>query len=296
MKYLSVDCHLDFASPTRFRVNPLFMIRSILGNSLRHECCSDLKIKCAECGNSDECLFSNFFEGVRNKNGMRMHPYSLHMLDEFDLHVAIESFNFRIILYGDDAASMYPYIYVAFVKAGERGITKERIPFQFSVLKTGLKNHGKDISIKDAVENWSEETSDYGSFSGKIRLSIKTPLRFQYRGHYGTDFSLRDLFSCLLRRTSGMINMFGESSFKDLNLNMEDIEMRKINLLWVDYSHYSARQQTSMMLGGLMGEIELSGSFSSPVLMLLDFAENFSAGKNVVFGLGNVEVWKKEAV
>ena len=81
-----------------------------------------------------------------------------------------------------------------------------------------------------------------------------------------------------------MINMFGESSFKDLNLNMDDIEMRKINLHWVDYSHYSARQQTSMMLGGLMGEIELSGNFSSPVLMLLDFAENFSAGKNVVFG------------
>lgn len=295
MRYLSVDCHLDFASPVRFRINPLFMIRSILGNSLRHECCIGLKSKCESCDNREECLYSTFFEGIQTSSGgMRVHPYSLHMIDEVFPDSVIDSFNFRIIIYGDNIASVYPYVYVAFVNAGERGITRERIPFTFNVIKTGLKAHSDEISIKDAVEIWSEDDNDYVPFSGRIRLSARTPLRFQYRGHYGMDFTTRELFSCLIRRASSMISMFGESTVKEFNVDLDDIEMRKINLHWVDYSHYSARQQTAMMLGGVMGDIELSGSFTASAVKVLDFADKFSAGKNVVFGLGNMEIWKKE--
>lgn len=297
MRYLSVDCHLDFTSPVRFGVNPLFMIRSILGNSLRHECCIGLKSKCVACENKEECLYNIFFEGIQTSSGgMRMHPYSLHMIDDVFPGSTIDSFNFRIIFYGNNVASVYPYVYVAFVSAGERGITKERIPFTFNVTKIGLKPHSGEISIRDAVENWSENDNDYNPFSGRIRLSMRTPLRFQYRGHYGMDFTTRELFSCLMRRASGMISMFGESTVKEFNVDLEDIEMRKINLHWVDYSHYSARQQTAMMLGGLMGDIELSGCFPAGAVKVLDFADKFSAGKNVVFGLGNIEIWKKETL
>lgn len=296
MKYLTLDCRLCFIEPVRFTVNPLFLIRSILGNSLRHECCSSVGQKCRDCESSSSCVYDWFFEGIRPENGkgMRMHPYSLRLIDNAVLHKRVDKFDFGITLYGDEASIIYPYIYIAFVKAGQHGILRDRIPFAFQILGAGDGSKIGNESIKDSIEIWSENASDYDPFSGRIRISMLTPLRFQYGGHYGLDFTKEEFFSCLSRRMNAMISVFGESE-ADYHMSTDHIGMEKHDLRWVDYSHYSARQKTTMMLGGVMGDIELEGDFSSHDMMILDFAEKFSVGKNAVFGLGNIEIWKKEA-
>ena len=296
MRYLALDCRLSFSNPVRFTVNPLFLIRSILGNSLRHECCVENGMKCKDCESASSCVYDWFFEGIRpdKGKGMRMHPYSLHLIDDPGMRIPVDSFDFRIILYGEEATTIYPYIYIAFIKAGERGILRDRTPFGFQVLRTGIDGDMENLSIRDAVAMWSESISDYRPFSGQIRISMLTPLRFQYKGHYGLDFTNEEFLSCLSRRMNAMISVFGEADV-GYYMNSERIMMGKKNLRWVDYSHYSARQQAAMRLGGIMGDIVLDGDFSPSDMMILDFAEKFSVGKNVAFGLGNVEIWKREA-
>lgn len=294
MKYLAFDCHLDFASPVRFTVNPLFMMRSVIGASLRHTCCLDLDGKCCDCTASGSCVYAQFFEGhsLNDSSGMRMQAYSLHQLDAVPLRQSLNEFEFRIIIYGDAAVSFYPYIYLAMVNAGKRGVTKDRIPFEFKVVSTGLTNRSEALSPADSVEEWAEDESAYSPFSGKMRLELVTPLRFQYGGHYGLDFSDMDLFRCLGRRMRAMLTAFG-SGEKEWSVGFESVEVSGKRIRWADYSHYSARQKESMKLGGLLGEIELEGDFSAHDMMILDFAQKFSAGKNVVFGLGNIEIWKR---
>ena len=294
MKYLSFNCHMEFGSPVRFNVNPLFMIRSVMGAALRHECCYCLSEKCPDCDRQKSCVYYQVFEGVRPDflKGMRVQAYSLHQVQKFSFGSEMQRFDFRMTLYGDSITELYPYVYLAFYNVGRRGITRDRIPFSFSVTHTSSVADDRR-SLSDSIESWSEREEDYAAFSGKIKIELKTPLRFQYKGHYGLDFSLDDFSSCLYRRMKGMLSVFGNGPVP-CGIIFDAVKMHKENIHWQDYSHYSARQKDSMMLGGILGSIELDGNFSPLDMMILDFADRFSAGKNVVFGLGNVEVWKKE--
>lgn len=295
MRYLAFVCHLKFAEPVRFTVNPLFMMRSVLGNSLRHECCLDLKRKCRDCEDSEHCTYCRFFEGVTadNSKGMKMQAYSLHQLEDISFRNRYyEEFSFRIIIYGDSAVSFYPYVYLAMVNAGKRGLGKNRIPFDFQVVETGLVRKHDSLSPADSAEEWSEAPEDYRPFSGQILLDLITPLRFQYKGHYGLDFTDEEFFRSLTRRMSGMLRTFGKKQVEMRNA-FERVYIERRRLRWSEYSHYSARQNGSMQLGGATGSVVLCGDFSSCDMMVLDFIDRFSAGKNVVFGLGNIEVWKR---
>lgn len=297
MKYLSFTCKMTFSEPIKFSINPLFLVRSILGNSLRRESCTYQGVKCNECTDQLSCLYYKVFEGVMAKNedaGMKVHPFSLHAVDIQDLNREISEFYFKVTLYGEDISSIYPYLYVAFAKAGEAGILKKRIPFSFKVVKVGQSETVANISLKNAIENWSENVEDYQGFKGQVRISTITPLRFKFKGHYGLDFTNIDLFSCLTRRMCAILSTYGECEEGREYYFNKNIEIVKKDLKWVDYGHYSARQKDLIQLGGVMGDIVLDGEFSPQDMMILDFAERFSVGKSVVFGLGCIELWKKE--
>jgi len=48
-----------------------------------------------------------------------------------------------------------------------------------------------------------------------------------------------------------------------------------------------------MMLGGLIGTIDVSGTFSQFEIKLLEAAEIFHIGKNSSFGLGKIKIKKR---
>ena len=297
MKYLPFECRLVFEVPVCFNVNPLFVVRSMLGASLRHVACPDLEARCPECGRRDSCVYNVLFEGIPAKGqerGMKVHPYLVKIAEEPSVTRERRSFSFRMVLVGEDAMGLYPYIYLALSNAGRRGILKARIPFSFEVVSAGKDGSG-NVNLAGAVCDWNEDDEGYKPFSGQVCINILTPLRFQYGGHYGMDFSAWDLFSCLERRMLAMTATYGggcgQSGRNGLDIGFKISQKR---LRWIDSNHYSARQKESMKLGGVMGSIILEGDFSSYDMKVLDFAEKFSAGKNVAFGLGDIELWKKE--
>lgn len=48
-----------------------------------------------------------------------------------------------------------------------------------------------------------------------------------------------------------------------------------------------------MELGGVIGTFKLKGSFNDFELALLNLAKISNAGKNTVFGLGQIDYWEK---
>ena len=61
-------------------------------------------------------------------------------------------------------------------------------------------------------------------------------------------------------------------------------------LRWVDFKHYSGRQDATMMLGGTMGTFNLEGTAPSTSWDALDFCATVGTGKNTSFGFGTIQV------
>ena len=61
------------------------------------------------------------------------------------------------------------------------------------------------------------------------------------------------------------------------------------HLTWHDQERYSNRQQTKMLLGGLLGRLDLEGDLP-PFVPLLRAAEILHVGKGATFGLGRIAV------
>jgi hypothetical protein len=90
--------------------------------------------------------------------------------------------------------------------------------------------------------------------------------------------------------------LYGEPSgetwdFKPLLAEAEKLNMRA-TLRWWDWERYSARQQTTMNFGGLIGGFELSGPPATleKFVPLLKMGEWLHVGKGTTFGLGKYQV------
>ena len=76
---------------------------------------------------------------------------------------------------------------------------------------------------------------------------------------------------------------------KDQMERLEEKKVIKKDFVWQDIDYYSARQKERLRLGGVVGHLIVEGLFNSQELSLLDFGQIFHAGKNVSFGLGQIE-------
>lgn len=292
---------LTFKEPVLFDINPLFLIRSLLGKELRRFCCSQKGLECVSCPLKEGCAYVFLFESLKPKNSEILpgldkssHPFILKETESWP-HNATLSYSFGLTLLGK-AVSYFPYVYIALTEAGKYGVLRARTPYVIErvLSKTGeeLLHEDGNIPYRKWLNVWKPFPST-SSFVGDILISLCSPLRFKHQGSYGNDFSELDFYHCLRRRLSTVLALFGTGADTVADWDGSGVSFRSRELDWVDYSHYSARQKSSMHLGGSMGSFVLQGTFDSNWLTLLDFSEHFNAGKNVSFGLGTIELWKK---
>jgi hypothetical protein len=131
-----------------------------------------------------------------------------------------------------------------------------------------------------------------------IQIHLQTPLRLKSRGDLVTRLTPREFFYHLCQRLSNLLFLYAEPSgetwdFKPLLAEAEKLDMRA-TLRWWDWERYSARQQTAMNFGGLIGGFELSGppAILEKFLPLLKMGEWLHVGKGTTFGLGKYKVCK----
>ena len=80
---------------------------------------------------------------------------------------------------------------------------------------------------------------------------------------------------------------------RELYAKFSSINIAEKSLKWRDAQHWSARQKASMELGGLAGTLKLEGRFSPLDQAVLEFGRIAGAGKNTIFGLGQMDFWTK---
>ncbi|MDS4020453.1 MAG: CRISPR system precrRNA processing endoribonuclease RAMP protein Cas6 [Candidatus Competibacter sp.] len=107
-------------------------------------------------------------------------------------------------------------------------------------------------------------------------------------------FRFTHLFGSLLRRISLLIAFHGDRSldadFPTLARAADAVSPTATRLRWRDWSRYSSRQGTAVPMGGLVGEIALSGAGLEPFWPWLWLGQWTHAGKGAVMGLGGYRI------
>lgn len=302
ISYQQFDFTIKFLEPAKVDVNPLFILRSMIGKNLRSMCCISKQSTCSECMYNKTCAYIFLFETILLQENPLLpgtnrasHPFALST-KKLQRENPLSEFNFTITLFGK-AVEYLPYIYAAVVRSGKDGLFKSRT--QFEVVDVSID--GKNIMINEnqldtgiPPKEWSFDFNNNDKKQAEILVELKSPLRFKTNGKYSLDFSARDFMKCLYRRAKTLCMLYG--TWEDELNNYEPTECISIegkNLRWLDFNHYSARQKEEMELGGVLGSFKLSGEFSSFELALFELNRIANTGKNTNFGLGQIDFWKR---
>lgn len=302
LSFLQFEFSLEFVEPAIVDTNPLFILRGMLGKNLRSMCCISKHSVCTECLYNKTCVYSYIFETILSSDNSVLpgrnkgcHPYSFSV-KRHEHKNPITEYSFLITLFGNSVKYL-PYIYAAFVRAGNDGIFRGRTQFKIKSVVAGGKNilideNHLDMEVVPVV--W--ESSDESKLNHhEILVEMNSPLRFKFGGSYGTGFSAQNFMSCLYRRAKTVCSLYGEISEKDFQkyIPSESLEVMDRKIRWIDFRHYSARQKNAMELGGCIGSLKMSGDFSNFELSLLELNKIIGAGKNTNFGLGQIDYWIK---
>lgn len=302
LQYQQFDFTIKFLEPAKVDVNPLFILRSMLGKNLRSMCCISKQSTCSECMFNKTCAYTFLFETILQQENPLLpgtnrasHPFALST-KKLQRENPLADFNFTITLFGK-AVEYLPYIYAAVVRSGKDGLFKSRTKFEV----VDVSIDGKNIMINEnqlatgiPPKEWNFEVLNNNKIDSEFLVELKSPLRFKTNGKYTVDFSSEDFMKCLYRRAKTLCMLYGtwEEDFNHYEPT-EGMSIEDKNLRWIDFNHYSARQKEEMELGGVLGSFKLSGEFSSFELALFELNRIANAGKNTNFGLGQIDFWKR---
>lgn len=303
--YLPVYFYISFSSSVVADNPPLFVLRSVLGKELRSMSCIAHQSKCQECMYNKTCTYAFLFETILEQQNQIVpgrnrasHPFAFTQ----GKNVAgqtLDKYDFTITLFGK-AIDYLPYIYAAFVRAGQKGMFKERVPFTIQKVTANQKDiliSEDQIDTNSSPLSFEYDSKAAGEISkkGEVLVELKTPLRFKVAGKYSDQFSAKDFMACLYRRMNTLCSLYGQGKQmpSDKSYSNEAIQITDKNLHWSQNCHYSARQKDAMELGGVAGTFKLAGSFTQADIKLLEFAHLANAGKNTNFGLGQLDFWNK---
>ena len=127
-------------------------------------------------------------------------------------------------------------------------------------------------------------------------LRFITPVRLKYASKLATPelFSPRLFFHAVIGRIEALMAFHqGERLTVDFRALLDaasSLEMSRASLRWQDWTRFSARQNTKMAMGGLLGEVTLHGPALETLWPYLFLASICHVGKGTSMGLGQVEV------
>ena len=301
LEYCSIKVQLELEKEKLFSTYPTFIFHSVLGKELKKLTCLFKNRDCSECSIKYTCPYSVFFVTPIEKNNKVLegrdkapHPYIISTDNLVNKKVKDLTLTFTIF---GESIRQFPYLYYSLLKAGDKGIFKDRIKYKVKSVDVNgrnvLQNDG-NLDMDFPHENWIFSGSNAEREKYEINISFISPLRLKNKGKFLSDISFNDVIDASIRRVELLTGFYGnyENLFSE-NLNYH-FELKDKDIKWVDLNYYSSRQKERLKLGGIVGEIKGEGIFDNKILSLLEAAELFHIGKNPSFGLGMVRVRQKD--
>jgi hypothetical protein len=284
--------HLNFYSGS--------MLRGVFGHALRHLACMTKMANCKECPLYRTCPYPEIFEPP---------PPQHHTLQDFSqipppyvieppplgdkVYEVGEMLSFSMVLIGR-VIQQLPLIIFAWQRAFANGVAKyDSCAKLLNVIFEPHQAHQQVVF--DATENETIVAHNLVNFENSLQskssltLKILTPLRIQQKGRVlAEDMQGRDFIISLVRR------YYLLKEFHDENYQSPDFAelaekarfvISETNFAWCSWDRYSNRQQQKIKMGGVLGEITLSGQIK-PFLPLLHSGQWLHTGNKTSFGMG----------
>jgi hypothetical protein len=282
--------------------------RGIFGMALKKVICALKRQECADCLLRDRCIYTTMFE-IPSGPGLEgqpspPHPFILEPTLSMKTHFQPgDDFEFSLILMGRYNDHL-PYFVYAIDQMGRIGIGKrisgKRAQFLLKQISVGSRiiyDSSEKKLIKADLESLSLDglikEGDNRPIS-RISMELRTPLRLKSENRFQADLPFHTLVRAALRRVALVNNHFGDGEpvldYGGLVGRAEKVETENSTLRWFDWKRYSNRQEQSMLMGGLVGEVTYRGDLSEFV-PLLRYCEKVHLGKATTFGLGQIKVF-----
>lgn len=277
-------------------------LRGALGYHLRKTVCNDLKRQCSECFLSQDCAYSNFFEGVQppNRSFMKLYPkvpqpFMLIIDQKNSTEIKKgQPFEFSLKIFGE-AANFFPYVAYAFLEAGEKGIGKDKILYSMNKISENdsvLYQNGSSILKKPKPVKIEISTHRK---SVDMKINFLTPVRIRKEGHTASDVNFKNIITTALRRISAINYFYGSGKPIDIKVVNNLIQLsEKVNKIddsteIFSFDRYSGRQLRKIKLDGITGSLTF-GTVPSQLFNVLKFAEKIGLGKSTSFGFGRIKL------
>lgn len=281
--------------------------RGVFGVALKKVVCALKRQECQSCLLRERCIYTTVFEIPSGENSKGTpsppHPFIIEPSLDSKTHLqAGERFDFNLILLGK-VNDYLPYFVYAIEQMGQIGIGRringKRSRFQLQRISAGerviydsaekkLSNAVQDhLTLEEFFDTNPVQTID------DLSLNLLTPLRLKFDNRLQADLPFHVLIRAVLRRIALLNNHFGDGEpdldYKGLVAKAEKIEVVDSTLRWFDWKRYSNRQEQSMLMGGMVGEITYRGDLRE-FIPLIRYGEKVHLGKATTFGLGQIEV------
>lgn len=282
-------------------------LRGGFGHAFRKVVCTFKGKQCDDCLLRHRCVYSYVFETPPPADTVKMtkylrapHPFVIEPSpDKKELYQPGEGLNFALVLIGR-ADDYLPYFIYAFDEMGKTGIGRGKGKYRLDTVSLGSETlyDGttgilKPPPPKAVLPSDSPLSTQHSALSTQhselMTLRFLTPTRLVTSGSLNPDPDFKSIFRTLLRRLS-MLSYFHcgkelDADYKGLIERAGSVETVRKRLRWHDWERYSARQDTKMMMGGFVGEMEFSGELDE-FMEFLELGELVHVGKGTGFGLG----------
>ncbi|HRT61066.1 MAG TPA: CRISPR system precrRNA processing endoribonuclease RAMP protein Cas6 [Syntrophales bacterium] len=284
--------------------------RGIFGHSLKKVVCILKTQECDRCILGSKCIYRFVFEGEagsrakdkRPRIALPPHPYVIEPPEETKTDYRKgESFNFTIILFGK-ANDYLPYFVFAIQQMGDLGVGKRvagrRARFTLEAVASGGKSIFRQpegrLMQGDFAEDldWPDPGKDgSGRKVNRLELRLLTPLRLKYENHLGANLPFHLLTRAMLRRIAALNTYHGSGEppldYRGLVQRAQKVRIRENRIRWLDWRRFSNRQDQTMLMGGLVGDVTYEGDLAE-FMPLIEYCEKVHIGKQTTFGLGRI--------
>jgi hypothetical protein len=182
--------------------------------------------------------------------------------------------------------------YLSYERLGaRRGLGRGRGKFGLECA-LWLNPDGQEVSIYQGADKTRHDIAqiiilqDLGLTDGPVHgvtLTFLTPTHIVHAAQLASTLDFHVLMHILLRRLSNLMYFHAHATldvdFRGIIAAAQGVETVRSELCWYDWEGYSARQNTRMTMGGVMGQVTYRGNLQ-PFLPLLN------VGKGTSFGLG----------
>lgn len=301
--------HAELASefPQGWFLGPT--IRGLLGHVLKDLVCHMPHRECDRCVLRQACPYPFLFDGVPPPTAFPIasakivpQPFTLVTPALTRRDGATRQLQWGLRLFGH-ASQYVPYFIEAFVRAGERGLGRYRIPFRITEVRdphTGavLFRDGDaqlGIATSRRLAPGASEIFSPGA-DDRLRWRFLTPMHIREQGAMLEDVDGLSLVIAGRRRWQLLCSMHGQPSDPGSSTPEDPVQRLERDAFRVtrrclerwSIDRFSGRQQRRVRLQGWVGEIDIEGPWSLAGSWLHVVRETH-LGKYASFGFGSVE-------